>query len=452
MNIDFRLYFPLVILLSCLLPELLIAQSSTAQRHMNPGELKIIESPSFKTNSITLPGETIADGWGVQLKRHSNTAEDLDQIKALGLTYVRHGFIWESVEKEKGIYDFSYYDRLVKDCQTRGLKMVGCIAFNNTKVYVGHAKDEPARSAYAHYAAALVTHFKGYNIIWEIWNEPNTMTFWGRHGGVGNSEQYASEYLALVKSTVAAMKAADPDCVVLGGSVSNMWTASYQWMNFVFQKGLLKTGISALSVHPYGVKSPEDYIEAYDTTRKMMSNAGGPVLPLLNTERGFPLGKLEGFAGGDSSQQYQYQAWHLVRQYLVDKYLGVSGTIWYEWIGAGEEKSFSLYQSGNSLPVFTACKVLIEQLKGYRLDKRLETASDRDFILRFTHPSGSVKLVAWTAPPPMGSPDKALPHTISVHLSKAATMVNIYGTKGRILSKGGNAELKLSGAPVYVIL
>jgi hypothetical protein len=429
-------YFWMVIVTCCLL-----ASRSIAQSNKSPG-----------SNSTLLPGTTIADGWGVQLKRHSNTPADLDQIKALGLTYVRHGFIWESIEKEKDIYDFSYYDRLVKDCKARGLKIVGCIAFNNIKIYGVHAKDEPARSAYARFAAALVNHYKGYNIIWEIWNEPNVMTFWGRHGGVGNSEQYATEYLGLVKATVAAMRATDPNCVILGGSVSNMWTESYKWMNFAFQKGLLKTGISALSVHPYGVKSPEDYIKAYDTTRKMMLNAGGPMLPLINSERGFPLGKMEGFAGGDSSQQYQYQAWHIVRQYLVDKYLSVNGTIWYEWIGAGNEKDFSLYQPGSPLPIFTACKVLIEQLNGYHLDKRLATGSNRDFILKFTHPSGAVKLVAWTAPPPMTSPDKIVPHLVSIPIEKSGEIetVDLYGNKGKLLSKGRSIAVQLSGAPQYI--
>ena len=101
------------------------------------------------------------------------------------MKWVRRGFIWESIEREKGVYDFSQYDRFVNDCEKRGLKIIGCMAFSN-KLY-GHVKDEPARSAYADFAAELVKHYKGRNVIWEIWNEPNTMTFWGRHGKVGNS-------------------------------------------------------------------------------------------------------------------------------------------------------------------------------------------------------------------------------------------------------------------------
>ena len=104
---------------------------------------------------------------GVQLKGDTDGPEDLDRVQELGMKWVRRGFIWESIEREKGVYDFSQYDRFVNDCEKRGLKIIGCMAFSN-KQY-GHVKDEPARSAYADFAAELVKHYKGRNIIWEIW-------------------------------------------------------------------------------------------------------------------------------------------------------------------------------------------------------------------------------------------------------------------------------------------
>ena len=155
------------------------------------GLLSFSVFPSFALSKI-IPDGTIPYNMGVQLKGDTDGPEDLDRVQELGMKWVRRGFIWESIEREKGVYDFSQYDRFVNDCEKRGLKIIGCMAFSN-KLY-GHVKDEPARSAYADFAAELVKHYKGRNIIWEIWNEPNTMTFWGRHGKVGNSPQYAREY------------------------------------------------------------------------------------------------------------------------------------------------------------------------------------------------------------------------------------------------------------------
>jgi hypothetical protein len=396
-----------------------------------------------------LPDGTIPTNMAVQLKGGDMNAEALDKVRELGMTCVRRGFIWEGIEKEKGVYDFSAYDTFVKLCKDRGLTIIAPLAFNN-KLY-GHVKDEPGRSAYAAWAAAMAEHFKNENIYWEIWNEPNTMTFWGRHGPKGNSEPYAEEYTNLVKATVPAMKKADPNCVILAGSVSNMWTESYKWMGFCFADGMLKEAWDVWSVHPYGLKAPEDYIEAYAITRKLMNDAGGPSnRPWINSERGFPVEKgKEGWAGGSVEMASEYQAWHLVRQYLVDLLEGVNLTSWYEWAG---KEGFALYRPGDPTPAFNACKTLVAQLSGYKLDKRIATKEPRDFVLRFTNPAGKVKLVAWTAPPPMQGPDKIVDHKITVPVEALGSLetAGLYGEPGKAEAKGGSVELALTGAPQYL--
>lgn len=394
------------------------------------------------------PDGTIPSNVAVQLKRGDMNPAALDLVRDLGMTCVRRGFIWETIEKEKGVYDFALYDEFVKECRERGLLIIAPLAFNN-KLY-GHVKDEPGRAAYAAWAAVMAERYKNENIYWEIWNEPNTMTFWGKHGAKGNSEPYAEEYTNLVKATVPAMKKADPDCIILAGSVSNMWTESYNWMTYCFAGGMLKEKWDGWSVHPYGLKSPEDYIEAYAITRKLMEDAGGPSdRPWINSERGFPIGKAEGYAGGDANLAFEYQAWHLVRQYLIDLLEGVNITAWYEWSGG---EGFALYRAGDPTPAFNACKVFVDQLRGYKLDKRIETKEPRDFVLRFTNPKGGVKLVAWTAPPPMQSPDKIVPHAITVPVEGSGSLetAGIYGEVGRVEVKSGSIELNLTGAPQYI--
>lgn len=398
-------------------------------------------------------GKPIPDGFGVQLKGPTDSPENLDLIKNMGLTWVRRGFIWEAVEKQQGVYDFAKYDQFMAECKKRGLKVIGCIAFSN-KLYGAHAKDEPGRSGYARFAAALAERYKDDDIIWEIWNKPNVMTFWGRHGKKGNTPEYAAEYYGLVKATVPEMKKANPKCIVLGGSVSNMWSESYKWMDAIFSLGVLKTGIDGWSVHPYGLKSPEDYIEAYDIMRKSMAKNGGPAdIPVVNSERGFPLGKAEGYAGGDEALAAEYQAWHVVRQYLIDLYSDVNVTIWYEWMGSDKE-GFSLYKPDRQLPVNTACRVLIDQLKGYSLNKRIDIGDARDFAMSFTTPSGAEKVVVWTSPPQMQPVDKVTPHVakIPVNASGMIDVVDLYGKTTQAEAKGGMVELTISGSPQYLVV
>ena len=422
------------------------ARSGRTVRHM---VMMTLLSP-LAVLAGTLPEPTIPGPLGVQLKAHNANTATLDEVQKLGLKYVRRGFIWANVEKSPGVYDFSEYDQLVKECRDRNLKILGCIALGNDKVH-GPVREEKGRQAYARYAAALAERYKDEDIIWELWNEPNIQTFWGKHGK-HNSEQYAQEYTALVRETVPAMKKADPNCFVMAGSVSGLWSASFEWQQACFDNGILKTGIDGWSIHPYTSKMPEDYFESYARVRRMMAEQGVPAeFPMLNTERGFPLGKAEGFSGGDESKIREYQAWHLVRQYLVDQLADVKLTIWYEWSG---NEGFSLFDKSEQLPIYFAAKVLIEQLNGYRLDERLSLASDRDFVLRFTKDGAPAKLVVWTAPPPDQIPEMAIPHEVEipVGLSGWVAATDTYGNTAGIEAKSNSLRVTLTGAPQYITL
>jgi hypothetical protein len=398
--------------------------------------------------AASMPEQTIPQTCGMQLKTNNEGPDTLDMVRELGCKVVRRGFIWERIETKAGVYDFSSYDKFMNNCRDRGLKVIGCLAFAN-RLYGGTVLDAKGREGYAKWAAALAGHYKDYDIIWEIWNEPNTMTFWGKHGGKGNTPQYADEYSALVKETAPAMHKANPKCIVQGGAVSAFWEPSFVWMGACFKNGLLKM-VDAWSVHPYGTKSPEDAIAWYARLRKMMTESGAPAdFPILNSERGYPLGKAEGYAGGDPKMAGEYQAWHIVRQYLVDHMCGIKATVWYEW---GGTEGFAVYTGKDKTQPYIAAKVMMEQLGGYAFDRRINVASDRDFVLRFTNKSGGVKLAAWAAPPAEGAPDKIKPHDVSIPVEGkgSLTLVGIYGEKGAVDVKGGSISLTLSGAPQYV--
>jgi hypothetical protein len=426
-------------------------------------------SLTASSRAADFPDLTVPNTASVQLKG-GNTTQDFDQVKDVGIKFVRRGFHWESIEKVKGQYDFTSEDAVMKDLRDHGFRVLGCIAFGN-KLY-GHVYDsDDGRQAYANFAAALADHYKDDHVIWEIWNEPDTMTFWGKHGHMkGNSEEYAGEYVDLVKATVPVMRKADPDCTIVAGSVSGIWSASINWTEFCFEKGILQSGIDGWSVHPYSVIRPEDYPADYDLIRGMMvKNGGSKDFPMLNTERGYPVTKAEGYAGGDPKMNQQYQAWHLVRQYLMDVYSGLKLSNWYEWAGTdGDGKSFGIDDAGNLNLAGQAYKVVLAQLNGYKFDRRIDTKSDLDFVLSFTGSGGAVKYVAWTTPPPEPSPltpapkgamqasapDKAVPHDIDIPVTATGSLplVQLDGTASTVEVKTGNITLSLTGAPQYVTL
>lgn len=385
---------------------------------------------------------------GIQFKGGDWTIEQIDKAYEAGFRVIRKGFYWNAIEKEVGVYDFSGWDAQMDHARTKGIRIIGCF-FSNNKLHEndqdGGIQTEAGRQGFAAWAAACATHYADHDVIWEIWNEPNVRTFW-RKSGKHNSKEFAAEYSALVNAVTPAMLAANPDAVVLAGSVSNYWQPSYEWTEFCFQNGVLDSGISAWSVHPYGVKRPEDFATGHRITRELLAKYGKPDLPMVNTERGFAIKEhREGWSGGDKAGVYDYQAWNLVRQYMVDQLHGIKHTVWYEW----QDDGFGLWdEQGKTRPAYDAAVQLFAELDGFHLDARLPSSFELDYVLRFVDGAGAAKLVAWTAPPPGGSPDELRPHPLTLPVTAGGGSAVIDG--GDPIAIGDALVLQLSGKPIFV--
>jgi hypothetical protein len=396
-------------------------------------------------------GPTLAQASGVQLKNHNFTPENLRRVHKLGFRVVRKGFYWSSVEKEQGVYAFGEYDAAMEEAKRLGLTVVGCL-FGGNKLYEddgqGGIQTEEGRRGFADFAAALAGRFKDHDVVWEVWNEPNVRSFW-RKDGKHNSDEFAAEYTALVREVAPAMQQVDADCFVVAGSVSNYWEPSYEWTESCFQKGILKSGIRGWSVHPYGVKTPEEFAVGHQRMRQLLKKYTSPDLPLFDTERGFAVKERpEGWSGGELARAREYQAWHLVRQFLIDRMCGVQLTVWYQWDGA----EFGIVDEKGTRPALAACRAMLAQLGDYRFVRRLEAENDLDYLLLFENDEGRSKLVAWTAPPPGGTPDEAEEHAVAVEIVEAWQAADLQGNAKKVHAVTGTLPLVLSGAPQYVTL
>ena len=372
-----------------------------------------------------LPEPTIPEVMGVQLKNGPDwTRERLREAHAMGFRLVRKWMYWSSVEKVKGAYDFADYDEQMACAQELGLTVVVTL-FGGNGLYekeenVKGVVTEAGRQGFAGFAAAAAARYKGRKVLFEIWNEPNVRTFWGSHG-THNTKPFADEYAALVNTVVPAMLATDPDCFVFAGSVSNYWEPSYQWTAFCFQNGVLKSGIKGWSVHPYGVRTPEEHAIGHARTRELLVKYGAPDLVMVNTERGYSVAKTatgEGWSGGEAGKTLDYQASQFVRQLLVDQLGGVRFSSWYEW---GGNENFGFWNpDGSPRPVVESIKALVAELGGYRVVERLPSDATLDYLVLCENAKGARKLAVWTAPPPGGSPDEAWEHEVALDLGPGA--------------------------------
>ena len=385
------------------------------------------------------------------------TDQDWDAIKAAGATFIRKDFAWSASERSKGEYDFTAFDRLLHSLDAKGIRAIFILDYRNPN-YPSPETTEEGRVAYAKWAAGSVGHFKGRNVVWEIWNEPN-VGFW-KGSGKMNSVQYADDYVALVKKTVPAMRAADPDCYILGGSVSCLWRDSFRWMDEAFKQGLLQTGINALSVHPYGFPFPEmcldprpqdspaDKDSGYSSLRERLARYQAPQdLIVVNSEVGYPAkGKVT----------LEKQAMLTVRQYLVDQMCDIRGTTIYNWDERDAAAHRIRSKGPQPLPIYSALKNMTAELAGYHFVKRLQLGSDPDYAIVFENESKQGKIVAWTsAHPAKDEPDKPIVHDGHIPSgSRGGSVVvrDLYGKAVKAKVAAGTVTLSLTGSPQYIDL
>lgn len=369
----------------------------------------------------------LGDGYGVQVKEARTSDGELKKIKEAGLSYVRFVIPWYAVERGKGSFVWGYFDSFVERLREHGLKAVivigaGHPSYTKTirlseenldqtdEALAAPSSDEEIK-AFAHYAATTVEHFKGDDIVWELWNEPDSDRFWAPRANV-------QDYIRVMDAACHAMRAVAPNAHIIGPGMADTSGRFGSLIPGFLGKVLLSpvsSCLDAVSVHPYrdGEKPPETVLSAYEKLRtyvKAFTPKGQKVLPVVATEWGFTL--------TDTSEEDQ--AAFLLRSFLLNSLSKVPLSIWYEWrdARAGDddpEAHFGLLTlKRKEKPSYKALASFLPPLKGARVEKRLPVGGESDFILQLRRPDGSRALVFWSA--------AAQPETkIMLHEKGAAT-------------------------------
>ncbi|MCL7715574.1 beta-galactosidase [Stenotrophomonas mori] len=192
--------------------------------------------------------------------------QQMDQLQALGLQWVRVDLHWDTIEPREGAFRWDVLDPLMAEIQRRGLK---------AEVYlVGsapHATSAPAGSPHpdqyppkdpALYATALVRLAQRYPQVeaWQVWNEPNLPAFW-------RPREDPAAYGRLLLTSVQALRAAAPGRrIVLGGMgyFSQMPTRGGGLMVEELAKGGLYSLDVITAYHPYSLYPEGDDPKAMD--------------------------------------------------------------------------------------------------------------------------------------------------------------------------------------------
>jgi hypothetical protein len=311
-----------------------------------------------------------------------------------------------------------------------------------------HGGDAPRTpqdvAAFARFAQAVGDHFKGRNVRYEIWNEPDNQNFW-------KPSPDPRQYATLLREAAAAIRQADASAVISSGG-----TIGFN-LSFIssFASAAPTHDLNAIAVHPYRQTGPESIAPEYVILRDWVARALGPKVELWDTEWGYSSAEAlpdNGRVDGHGEAWRTRQAVLAVREALTAWTLGIPLAIWYDLRDDGNdqanpEHNFGLLDSeGKEKPAMKAIRVLSQagmnrNFAGLVRDKpagmhamRLDGAADSVFIVWSTEVGARV----------------------AIRIPKAGLLsaTNMVGEPVNAKNKGSDAEVTVSEAagPVYVRL
>ncbi|MHB8519630.1 MAG: cellulase family glycosylhydrolase [Limisphaerales bacterium] len=404
-------------------------------------------------SAAELPPLVLPAGVGVNIHFTAGHEKDIGLIAAAGFKFIRMDFGWAGIERVKGRYDWSEYDVLMADLEKRGLRPYYILDYSNPLYEQVVTSRNPLNgqeqrdlaspqhpesiAAYARWAAAAAQHFHGHHVIWEIWNEPN-ISFWKPKPNV---EQYTAVALAAGR----AIRDADPEATIVAPATSGF---PWDYLEFFLKSGVLEY-LDAVSVHPYRnySKSPETAAADYQRLRGLIEryapNEAKKRLPILSGEWGY--------ATHTKGLSLETQAAFIVRQQLSNLLNGVPVSIWYDWQNDGPDAGEREHNFGTVTgelapkPAYVAVQTLTRELSGYRIERRLRSASENDYALLLVNAGGKQKLAAWTT----GEPHEAT-FELGGLTAKTTLAVNGRGENWPVKIEKRRLILELAPLPEYV--
>jgi hypothetical protein len=181
---------------------------------------------------------------------------------------------------------------------------------------------------------------------WQIWNEPvggdgdaTPSVFWA------DGEPFQTRYVALLKASYGAIKAADPSAkVVLGALVGLSWKT----LQLIYDAGA-GGAFDAVALHPYTGK-PANVARIVRYVRAVMDRNGDGAKPILVTELGWPAFDAEsvrklGFKRAAATQAWWLEATfrRLIRERTQTR---LELVLWYTWIGRDRSRHDAFDHSG----------------------------------------------------------------------------------------------------------
>jgi len=218
-------------------------------------------APAAIARAAALPG--IGFGYGVQAHIIHTGQEGLamDKTKEMGFSWMKQQIEWRIFESNPGQYGFGDIGPIIGAANQRGVNLLFSVVNapdwareSGFDANVGGPPADP--QTLANFVGALAREYCGSSLkAIEIWNEQNLHYEWG------NKPLNPAEYVALLRPSYAAIKAACPSIYVISGALTPAGdNGALARDDFAYLEGMFQAGVAnyadGIGAHPSGYNVP----------------------------------------------------------------------------------------------------------------------------------------------------------------------------------------------------
>jgi hypothetical protein len=402
-----------------------------------------------------------------QERSDAERAALISRAREAGVRWSREELSWANIQPDGKSNNWGGYDRRLQQLADAGISVVGMLLTTPTWAS-GHASSEdswywyPPRDphAYGAFVEAAVRRWHDKVAVWELWNEPDLAGTW-------MPQADPAAYAALLAEGYAAVKRADPNALVMLGSVyvhdSN--NAGLAFMDAVAAASGGRLNYDIMGIHTYmNDRQPEDTSPVtvvqnlpwrIQKTREWLTRHGRGDMPIWVTEDGASV--CQGCGGQGTSEALQAQ--RLVRRYMLALGAGAAHFDYFQMkdkFNAGPSDVWGnmsvLRNDLSPRPAFYAYKTMTSLLGAgqyagpgeamHAVPNQWQPQFDR-YDVRFNTPAGPVH-VLWT-------PENVAPQQVTIHVTAPAVrVVGIDGAAFTPAVSNGQVALTITSSPIFV--
>lgn len=329
------------------------------------------------------------NGFLINRYNEKERASAINSLNQMNVAWTREEFIWDEIEKTPGKFDWEKYDLAVSQLDRANLNILGIIDYSARWASADPESSEadkypPDLSAWKRYVEKLVSRYGDKVHYWQIWNEPNIVTFF-------RPNPDSAKYFDILKVAFTAIKKIDSNASVVMAGTSGV---DVGYLSILVDLGAGEY-FDIMAVHPYGYTfraSPDEnglsdrLSQAVDLAKKFGDKK------IWVTEFGWPNDVTEGVSSED-------QASYLLQSYLIALSMpNIEKIFWYDLRDDGtnqynREENFGLLKKDFSPKISFSAYEAMTKFLGNSLYVKTEHNNDGVWMMYFKRGKQKIKIV-----------------------------------------------------------